>query len=123
MEQPNSWKTHIFTKPDHVQSVRDAFKNTDITIFKDGEGYLGGAIGSTSFIKLFMESKIKSWVNDIKTLSNVAKSQPHVAYAAYTHDLWNYVLRVIATPATGFGYYLNVLSCPNWSESPCRGSP
>ena len=95
---PNSSKTHILTKPDHVQSVRDAFKTTDITISTDGKGYLGGALGSTAFIKHFMESKIESWVDEVKTLSNIAKSQPHAAYAAFTHGLyskWNYVLRVI----------------------------
>ena len=55
----NSSKTHILTKPDHVQSVRDAFKTTDITISTDGKGYLGGALGSTAFIKHFMESDRK----------------------------------------------------------------
>lgn len=88
-------KIHILTKTEHVQSVKDAFKNTDITISTDGKGYLGGAIGSTSFIKLIMKSKIKSWVEEIKTLS---RSQPHAAYTAFAHVLyskWNYVLRVI----------------------------
>ena len=78
----NSSKTHILTKPDHVESVKDVFKDADITILTDGKGYLGGAIGSTSFIKFFVESKIKGWVDEIKTLSNIAKSQPHAAYAA-----------------------------------------
>ena len=45
-----------------------------------------------------MESKIKGWVDEIKTFSNIAKSQPHAAYAAFTHGLyskWNYALWVI----------------------------
>ena len=76
-------------KPEHADSVNDVFKDTDITISTEGKGYLGGAIGSTSFIKLFMESKIKGWVDEIKTLSNIAKSQPHAAYAAFTHGLYS----------------------------------
>jgi hypothetical protein len=40
-----------------TQSVRDVFKHTDITISTDVKGHLGGAIGSTSFLKLFIESK------------------------------------------------------------------
>ena len=66
------------------------------TPISDGKGYLG-AIGSTSFIQLFVENKIKGWIDEIKTLSNIAKSKPHAAYAAFTHGLyfkWNYVLRV-----------------------------
>ena len=49
---PNSSKTHILTKPEHVES---AFKDTDITVSTNGKGYLGGAIGSTPFVKFFME--------------------------------------------------------------------
>ena len=76
-----------------------------------------------------MESKIKSWVDEIKTLSNIAKRQPHAAYAAYyTHGLyskWSYVLRVTDLE----GYYLSELPNPNpnpnpdWSESSWGGSP
>ena len=60
-------------------------------------GYLGGAIGSTSFIEQFVGRKVQEWVDEIQTLSNIAKTQPHAAYAAFTHGLcskWNYVLRV-----------------------------
>ena len=95
---PNSSKTHILTKPEHVESVTNAFKDTDITVSTNGKGYLGGAIGSTPFVKLFMEKKLEGWVDEIKLLSKIANSQPHAAYAAFTHGLyskWNYVLRVI----------------------------
>ena len=37
---PNSSKTHILTKPEHADSVNDAFKDTDITISTEGKGYL-----------------------------------------------------------------------------------
>ena len=55
---PNSSKTHILTKSEYAESTRGAFKDTDIYISTDGKSYLGGAIGSTSFIKHFMESKV-----------------------------------------------------------------
>ena len=32
-------------------------------ISTDGKSYLGGAIGSTFFIKHFMASKVNNWVN------------------------------------------------------------
>ena len=37
------------------------------------------------------------WANEVKKLSKVAETQPHAAYAAYTHGLsskWNYLLRI-----------------------------
>ena len=73
---PNSSKTHILTKPEHVESVTNAFKDTDITVSTNGKGYLGGAIGSTPFVKLFMEKKIEGWIDEIKVLSKIANSQP-----------------------------------------------
>ena len=44
-----------------------------------------------------MERKTQSWLKELKTLCEIAKSQPHAAYAAFTHGLcskWNYALRV-----------------------------
>ena len=55
---------------------------------------LGGAIGTTSFLRQYVERKVKSWVNEV---SKFAEIQPHAAYAAFTHGLsskWNYLLRV-----------------------------
>ena len=94
---PNGSKTHILTKPDTAESAKEIFKGTSITISTEGKSYLGGAIGSTSFIREFVGRKVQDWVDEIKTLSNIAKTQPHAAYAAFTHGLlskWNYVLRV-----------------------------
>ena len=42
--------------------------------------------------------KIEGWINEIEQLSLIAKTHPHVAYAAYTHGLshkWKFLLRTI----------------------------
>ena len=59
---------------------------------------MGGAIGTSSFLHQYVKTKVERWVNEIEKLSKFAKTQPHAAYAAFTHGLvskWNYLLRVI----------------------------
>ena len=81
---PNSSKTHILTKHDAAESAKEILKDTGIAICTEGRGYLGGAIGSTSFIEQFVRRKVQEWVDEIETLSDIAKTQPHAAYAAFT---------------------------------------
>ena len=41
---------------------------------------------------------MEEWVQELAILSDIAKTEPHAAYAAYTHGLqhrWNYVMRTI----------------------------
>ena len=41
---------------------------------------------------------MEQWVKELKNLCKIAETQPHAAYAAFTHGLssrWNYLLRVI----------------------------
>ena len=58
---------------------------------------LGGALGTSSFVCQYVEGKIECWVNEVEKLSKIAETQPHTAYAVFTHGLsskWNYLLRV-----------------------------
>ena len=77
---------------------REIFKDTAIMISEEGERYLGGAIGTISFIQQYVQTKVDGWIKDIQKLSEFATTQPQAAYAALTHGLisrWNYLLRVI----------------------------
>ena len=61
------------------------------------ERYLGGAVGTSSFVRQYVKRKVECWVNEVEKLSKFAETQPHAAYAAFTHGLsskWNYLLRV-----------------------------
>ena len=100
---PNSVKTHILTKPHTAESAKEIFKDTGISILTEGEKYLGGALGSIPFILQFMERKVQGWVDELNTLSAIAKTQLHAAFAAFTHGLcskWNYALRVTNLKST-----------------------
>ena len=74
------------------------FKDTSITISEEEKRYLGGAMGTPSFVQTFVQRKVEGWVKEVLKLSKFAETQPHSAYAAFTHGLmskWNYLLRVV----------------------------
>ena len=95
---PNGSKTHILAKPQHAEAAREIFKDTGIVITTEGERYLGGAIGSPSFVRQLVEQKVDCWKKELEKLGKFADTQPHAAFAAFTHGLsskWTYLLRVI----------------------------
>ena len=94
---PNGVKTQILAKPEHAEAAKEIFQGTGITVSSEGKRYLGGAMGTTSFLQQYVERKVKGWVKEIEQLSKFARTQPHAAHAAYTHGLssrWNYLLHV-----------------------------
>ena len=100
---PNGSKTHILTKPHTTECAYDIFKGAGISILTEGKTYLGGALDSTPFITQFMERKVQGWIDELNTLSAIAKTQPHAAFPAFTHGLcykWNYALRVTDLEST-----------------------
>ena len=51
----------------------------------------------TSFQNQLIDKKVTEWVEEIKTLSTIAKTEPHAAFSAFTHGIsskWNHFLRV-----------------------------
>jgi hypothetical protein len=54
-------------------------------------------MGTASFLQQYVERKVNGWITEVDKLSKFAVTQPHAAYAAFTHGLssrWNYLLRV-----------------------------
>ena len=94
----NATKTCILAKAQHINKAREMFKDTAMTISEEGKQYLGGAMGTAVFVEQFVQRKVEGWAKEVERLSTFAVTQPHVAYAAFTHGLvsrWNYLLRVI----------------------------
>ena len=93
----NGSEIHILAKPQHADTTREVFQGTGITISAEGRRYLMGAMATTPFMLQFVERKVQEWTEEVKVLSGFAITQPHAAYAAFTHGLssrWNYLLRV-----------------------------
>ena len=95
---PNAEKSWIVVKDGNLEEAKEVFQNTAINITTEGRRHLGSALGSTSFVENFVQMKIESWVGEIQSLAEIAATQPHAAYAAYTHytmNKWNFLMRTI----------------------------
>ena len=84
---PNPPKTHLVVKEEHEVCAIEVFDGTGVQITTEGKGHLGAAIGSRSFAEEYVSSKVEEWTEEIKRLAKVAVSQPHAAYAAFTHGM------------------------------------
>ena len=97
---PNSSKTKLLVKPTFQDKANEFFGNIGVQITTEGGKYLGGTIGTEIFQQAFVANKVDEWMKELEALIHIAQSQPHAAYAAFTHGImakWSYVLRVIRT--------------------------
>ena len=59
---------------------------------------MGAALGWRLFVEDFISAKVQSWSGELSSLSMIAMTHPHVAYAFFSHGLpshWNYVFRTV----------------------------
>ena len=94
---------YLVVKEDSEDDAKASFAGTNVNITTWGKGHLGVAIGSPEFCNEYVRNKVSQWTEDLMILTNVAKSEPHASFAAYTHGLsgrWSYVCRTMEN-ATG----------------------
>ena len=85
-------------KPEHAEKARELYAGTGINITTEGKGHLGAAVSSRSFTEEHITAKVLKWSDEIKQLADMARTQPHAAYCAYTHGLssrWIFLSRTI----------------------------
>ena len=90
--QQKAWLIVIVYKDEAISM----FKGTQVVVTKGGKEYLGLAIRKQTFIERYVQQKVTTWVDELKCLSSVAITQPHAAFAAFTHGLgsrWTYLAR------------------------------
>ena len=95
---PNASKTYLVVKEEHETCATQLFADTNVHITTHGKRHLGAALGSKTFTEEYVSAKVLGWTKEIEHLAKVAVSQPHAAYAAFTHGLssrWTYLLRTI----------------------------
>ena len=95
---PNASKTWLIVKENHLEAAKAAFQGTEVQITTEGKRHLGAAIGTPSFVESYVQKKASGWIEEVKHLSSIAVTQPHAAYAAFTHGLasrWTYLSRTI----------------------------
>ena len=94
----NNNKTCLVVKEDYQMEAERAFEGTGILITHNGHRHLGATLGTKSFTEEFVREKVKTWKNELDTLSQFAKTEPHAAFSAFIHGLkgqWTYLLRTI----------------------------
>ena len=67
-------------------------------ITSEGHPHLGAPLGSPRYVSKYVCEKIQEWSKELKLLSAIATTQPHTAFAAYTHGLagkWSYLTRTV----------------------------
>ncbi len=92
----NPGKTWLIVKDDQLPTETE--QGTGVNITTEGKRHLGAALGPRSFVTTYMQAKVTKWVALIHELAQIAKTQPHAAYSAFTHGLaskWTYFLRTI----------------------------
>ena len=79
-----------------MDKARKTFQNTGIEISKREE-VSRRSVGVPPFHQQVIRVNVHDWAEEIHRLSDFATSQPHTAYAAFTHGLsskWLYLLRI-----------------------------
>ena len=95
---PNGAKTWLVVKPHVEAKAQELFGSAAVNITVEGRPYLGGAVGESGFVTRFVQQKVSGWVAEVMKLSQVAVTQPHAAFAAFTHGIsskWTYLSRTI----------------------------
>ena len=70
-----------------------------------GTCHLGAALGTEEFQKSYVQKKVESWIQCIHTLADIANTEPHAVYTAYTHCLqnnWTFLCRTMPGRSSWF---------------------
>ncbi len=85
-------------KPKFEENETALFERTNIHITTGGTRHLGAVIGSKECRDDFVIKKVNTWVNDIKTMADIATTQPHAVYSAMVHgglSRWLFIAKTI----------------------------
>ena len=77
-----------------VTMAREVFHGTSISVTEEGK-HLGAALGPQAFIEKYVKRTVSELINAVERLSSIAHTQPHLAYATFTHDLMSYLTRCV----------------------------
>ena len=79
----NASKTWIVIKPLLHYKATQIFDSTGMKIMIDGGTHLGGFIGLQEAEEQYGIDKIRELTNQVLLLTNIAKAEPHAAYAGF----------------------------------------
>ena len=88
----------MIAKNEHKELAENIFEGTNVIIRTDGAKHLGAIIGTSDYKETFIKNLVNQWVNELRELTKIAKSEPQAAYSNFTHSLrqkWNFAMRTI----------------------------
>jgi hypothetical protein len=97
---PKSEKSFLVVKPRLAGEAQDAFAGTGVIIEGNGHRDLGAVIGTEAFVEKYIDSMVDEWRQQLLCLSEIARTQPQAAHAAFTHGLrgrWSFAQRTLPT--------------------------
>ena len=84
---PNASKTWLIVNKGSLEEAMTLFEGTGVCITEEGKRHLGESLGTRSSVESYVQHKELEWVEEVKRLSSIVVTQPHAAYAAFTHGL------------------------------------
>ncbi len=107
---PKPSKTFLVVKSECHAEAEEMFAGTGIQLTssgpdlaeKGGQRHLGAAIGSTQFVDAYLDDKVSRWTSLVKSLAEIAATEPHAVYAGFVFGLrhrWTFIQRTM--PTTG----------------------
>ena len=107
---PSPKKCVLVVKAGKLEAAKASFKDTGVTVSIEGSKdtgievnaqgarHLGAAVGTCKFKKHFISNKVDNWIESVKNLASIAESEPHAAFATFTHALqsqWTFLSRAM----------------------------
>jgi hypothetical protein len=91
-------KSWLIVKPEFEAEAQEIFAGSGINITTEGRRHLGAVLGTEAFRENYVNSRVQEWVDELSILSDIAKTEPHSAYSAYTFGFkskYNYLMRTV----------------------------
>ena len=95
---PKNSKSHLVVKSEFEENAKSLFEGTNIHITTGGTRHLGAVLGSKESRDEFVVNKVNTWVEEIRTMADIASTQPHAVYSALVHgglSRWSFIARTI----------------------------
>ena len=80
---PEATKSWLLVKEHLIEEAKEIFAGTNINITSEGRAYVGGFVGTTTARSVYAKGLVDKWIDQLKVLVEIARSQPQAAYSAF----------------------------------------
>ena len=83
---PEPQKSILVSKPEDTEKAKEILNEFSFR-YTEGSRYIGGFIGSSASLQLFLKEKVDFWVEAVEIFSRCARRYPQTAYAGLSRSL------------------------------------